>query len=243
VSFDPLSPRLPVRAAIFDMDGLLVDSEPCWHSVAIDVLESLGSNVRPIIAQGLTKGRRVDEDVALYRRLTPWNGVGHEVDDEEVVSRIVSGVVSAIETGAVLLPGALEALDHLGSEGLRLALATGSPPLVVDAVLERFSLRERFDVVASAVEVPFGKPHPAVFLETAAALGLDPVECVVLEDSISGCIAGKAAQMRVIAVPAPDDLTDRRFAIADLILPSLEAIDDAEVAELLGFRLEARRSG
>lgn len=225
------------QAAIFDMDGLLVDSEPFWRTVTVEVMDSLGSDVRPLLDRGATKGMRVDESVALFRALVPWDeAVGESlVGDDEIMARIVDGVVSAIKRGVALMPGAVEALDWLEEKGLRLALATGSVPPVVTAVLDAVGLHDRFEVIRSAVEVPLGKPHPAIFLETAAALGVEAGSCVVLEDSVNGCIAGKAARMRVVAVPAAEDRGDRRFCIADLVLDSLEEFPGEATAALLGI--------
>ncbi len=232
-----VTPRAPrARAAIFDMDGLLVDSEPFWRSVQTAELAALGSDVVPIIERGLIKGMRVDETVALFRNLAPFQGPS----DEALIARIVAGVVAEIEAHAVLMPGALEALDRLEAAGLKLALASGSVPPVVDAVLDRFVLRERFLAVSSAIDDPLGKPHPAIFLRTAEALGVDALDCVVLEDSINGVIAAKAAKMRVIAVPAAADLPDPRFAVADVVLSSLEEIATPAAARVLGFVPGAR---
>lgn len=222
------------------MDGLLVDSEPLWRIVTLEVLDELGSDVRPILDRGLTKGMRVDESIALFRALSPWPGAGDADVDLDAVERIVAGVVDAIKASAELMPGALGALDLLAGEGLVLALASGSVPVVIDAVLDKFGLRSRFAAVVSALHVPLGKPHPQVFLDTASAIGVAPVECVVLEDSLNGCIAAKAAQMRAIAVPAREERSDPRFAIADVILDSLTAIRSPEVAEILGKERAAR---
>ncbi len=227
-------PPPPVRAAIFDMDGLLVDSEPIWSAVTRELMAELGADVATVLDTGLTKGMRVDESIALFRTLAPFPGAGDPEAEAALAQRIVRGVAMAITAGAQLMPGALGALDRLADAGLVLALASGSVPAVIDAVVDRFALRERFAVIRSASGVPLGKPHPEVFLETAAALGLPPAACAVIEDSLNGCIAAKAAQMRVIAVPAPAERDDPRFALADIVLDSLEAIGSPEVAELLG---------
>ncbi len=221
----------PARAAIFDMDGLLVDSEPFWRSVEVDVFSELGVDITPLLSRGLTLGMRTDEVVAFFRSRLDWGGTG----DREVVARIVDGIVAAIWEETELLPGAVEAIDHLAGLGLKVALASGSTRPVIDAVLQRFELGDRFQAVCSAADDELGKPHPAVFMRTAELLEVDPPECVVLEDSLNGCIAAKAARMRCIAVPAPRHLDDPRFAIADLRLTSLEAIGDDAVAELLGL--------
>jgi len=224
------------RAAIFDMDGLLVDTEPYWRSVEVDVFAQLGVDITPLLGRGLTMGMRVDEVVAFFRARLGWDGPS----DDEVAERIVAGIVTAIRDRAELLPGAIESVDLLAGYGLRVALASGSTPPVIDAVLERFGLAGRFSVVSSAVDDRLGKPHPAIFLRTAAALGVDAIECVVLEDSLNGCVAAKAARMRVVAVPDRRFADDGRFAIADVRLSSLEQLGESEVIALLG--LEPARS-
>ncbi len=224
------------RAAIFDMDGLLVDTEPYWRSVEVDVFAQLGVDITPLLGRGLTMGMRVDEVVAFFRARLGWEGPS----DDEVARRIVGGIVTAIRDRAELLPGAVESLDLLAGYGLRVALASGSTPPVIDAVLDRFGLAGRFSVVSSAVDDRLGKPHPAIFLRTAAKLGVDAIECVVLEDSLNGCVAAKAARMRVVAVPDRRFADDDRFAIADVRLSSLEQLGESEVTALLG--LEPARS-
>ncbi|HTX00255.1 MAG TPA: HAD-IA family hydrolase, partial [Acidimicrobiales bacterium] len=106
---------------------------------------------------------------------------------------------------------------------------------VIDAVLDRLGLRNRFAVIATAADDLFGKPHPSIFLRTAELVGAAPERCVVIEDSINGVIAAKAARMRVVAVPPAGLRGDARYAIADVQLPTLEQIGSAEVVELLGL--------
>lgn len=218
-------------AAIFDMDGLLVDSEPFWRRVEIEVFSAIGVDIEPLLGSGLTMGMRVDEVVAFFRSRVAWD----EPSDDVIVERIVAGIVEAIWDEAELLPGAIEAVEHVAAHDMSVALASGSVPPVIDAVLDRFALRERFRVVSSAVDDVLGKPHPAIFLRTAAALGVDPLACVVLEDSINGCIAAKAARMRAIAVPDERFAAESRYAIADLRLASLLEIGGPRVAEVLGW--------
>lgn len=220
----------PARGAIFDMDGLLVDSEPFWREVEAGVFDALGADVRPLLAHGLTAGMRVDEAVAFFRERLGIAGA----DDAAVAGRIVEGVVAAIEAGAELKPGALEALELMEGRGLALALASGSGMPVIEAVLDRFKLADHFACVATALDDLLGKPHPAVFLRTADCLGVDPLTCVVLEDSLNGCIAAKAARMRVIAVPEEHNRADERFVIADLRLESLLELGAVELDGLLG---------
>lgn len=213
-------------AVIFDMDGLLVDSEPFWRRVEANCFDELGTDIRPLLGHGHTMGLRVDEAIAYLA-----SGAGLvDFDEAALTERVVAGVVGAISAEAVLMPGALEAIELFGAAGLRIGLASGSTPPVIDAVLDRFSLRGYFGVVASAADDLLGKPHPGIFLRAAEALGATAARTVVLEDSLNGVIAAKAARMRVIAVPHPDDAADPRFSIADLQLSSL--LELAKVLDL-----------
>ena len=114
-------------------------------------------------------------------------------------------------------------MDLARSLGLKVAVASSSSEELIAAALDRLGLRG-LDAVRSAAPETYGKPHPAVLLSTARELGLDPTACVVLEDSLNGVIAAKAARMRCVAVPEADQLEDPRFAIADVRLPSLERL-------------------
>jgi len=220
------------------MDGLLVDSEPFWRRVETDVFDALGVDIRPLIAGGATMGMRVDEVVGYFRELLDWGEPG----DPELVRRIADGVVAAVWSEGALMPGALDALDYMAERGLTLALASGSTHPVIEAVLDRFDLRPRFAAVCSADDDTLGKPHPALFLRTAATIGAGALECVVLEDAVNGCIAAKAARMRVVAVPDPEHFADARFAIADAKLASLLELEDGRVERLLGLRLRPEAS-
>ncbi len=219
------------EAVVFDMDGLLVDTEQIWGRIQAAVFDELGVDVRPWLGSGLVTGMRADEAVALFRERLGFAGPS----DTEIAARIIDGVIDAIPGGARMLPGALESLDWCSRNGLAVALASGSVEPVIEAVLERFGWRDRFAVVVSAAAVERGKPHPAVLLLTAQELGVDPVRCVVVEDALNGCIAAKAARMRVIAVPEPGTEGDPRWVLADVVLRSLGEFTGPEVAALLGL--------
>jgi mannitol-1-/sugar-/sorbitol-6-/2-deoxyglucose-6-phosphatase len=226
----------PARAVIFDMDGLLIDSEPFWRSVEIAVFAGHGVDISPLLGRGLTMGMRVDEVVGFFRSRLGFT----QPSDEALVIEIVAGIVERIHAEGRLMPGALEAIALCEAAGVPIALASGSTWPVIDAVLESTGLAGRFAVVSSAEDDVLGKPHPAILLRTAAALGVDPIECVVLEDSLNGCIAAKSARMRVIAVPDAAARDDPRFAIADLVLSSLNELD-ARASGMLSMPIAADR--
>lgn len=114
-----------------------------------------------------------------------------------------------------------EAVALCKAQGLKVGLASASPLHMLEKVLTMFELRDSFDALASAEKLPYSKPHPQVYMDCAAKLGLDPLSCVALEDSVNGMVASKAARMRSIVVPAEEGQHDPRFALADVKLSSL----------------------
>lgn len=213
-----------LRAAIFDLDGLLVDSEPLWRRAEIEHFATVGLHLTDAECEETT-GLRIDEVVALRHRQRPWEAPSVE----EITARIVERMVSLLGEHAPAKPGGAHAVDVCARAGLRLAVASSSPLRLIEAALAGLGLRERFELVVSAEREPYGKPHPAVFLRTAEQLGIAPAACVVLEDSLHGLVAAKAARMSCVAVP---ERPDPRFVLADLVLPSLEALDAPSLARI-----------
>jgi HAD superfamily hydrolase (TIGR01509 family) len=210
----PLAGR-PVEAVIFDMDGVLVDSEPLWHEAEIAALGPLGVPLTRALCRQTT-GVRVDGVVHHWRQRHPW---GDRPTDAEVIATIVEGVVSRVRSRGAAMPGAQAALDAVGA--LPLGLASSSPEQIIDAVLDRLGVRARFGAVVSAERLPRGKPDPLVYLQACAALGCDPRRTVAVEDSSSGLRAAHAAGMIVVAVPDPAADRPDALGLADVVLDSL----------------------
>lgn len=206
-------------AVIFDMDGLLVDSEPLWVRAEIEIFGELGVFLSQVDCAH-TQGLRTDDVIAYWYARRPWIGPC----PAEVEARLVARVVALVREEGRALPGVAHALAVAREGGRRLGLASSSPLVIIRATLERLELTETFDVVESAQRLPHGKPHPDIFLRTAELLSVPAVQCVVLEDSLTGVIAAKAARMRCIAVPFGHPNHDARFVVADAILGSLEDV-------------------
>ncbi|WP_313124526.1 hexitol phosphatase HxpB [Pseudescherichia sp.] len=206
-----------ILAAIFDMDGLLIDSEPLWDRAELEVISSLGVDVSRRHEMPDTLGLRIDMVVDLWYAMQPWSGPGKQ----EVTDRIIQRTLSLVEERRPLLPGVREALALCKAEGLKIGLASASPLYMLEKVLSLFELSDYFDALASAQTLPYSKPHPQVYLDCAAKLGVDPLTCVALEDSVNGMIAAKAARMRAIVVPAEENRQDPRYALANVKLKSL----------------------
>ncbi|ECZ7897010.1 hexitol phosphatase HxpB [Salmonella enterica subsp. enterica serovar Derby] len=216
-----------ILAAIFDMDGLLIDSEPLWDRAELDVMASLGVDITRRHELPDTLGLRIDMVVDLWFAQQPWSGP----DRQEVTNRVIARAITLIEETRPLLPGVREAVALCKAQGLLVGLSSASPLHMLEKVLTMFELRDSFDALTSAEKLPYSKPHPQVYLDCAAKLGVDPLTCVALEDSVNGLIAAKAARMRAIVVPAEENQHDPRFALANVKLNSLTELT---AAHLLG---------
>lgn len=216
---------MTVRASLFDMDGLLIDSEILWHRAEVEIFGRLGVAITDAEDRS-TKGMFVAEVVEYWYERSPWTGASREV----VVDRLLERVGELVEQEGRLLPGAVRAVD-LASERGPLALASSTPLPLVVRCLDHFELRKRFASLHSADVEPYGKPHPGVFLSAASALGVAPLDCLVFEDSPAGVLAAKAGRMRVVAVPASEDRANAAFSLADLVLDSLDELDEAWLDE------------
>ncbi|HFZ1321787.1 TPA: hexitol phosphatase HxpB [Klebsiella aerogenes] len=215
-----MSAKRQILAAIFDMDGLLIDSEPLWDRAELEVLDSLGVDISRRDELPDLLGLRIDLVVDLWFAQQPWRGP----DRAEVTASIIHRAIQLVEESRPLLPGVREAVALCKAQGLKIGLASASPLHMLEKVLEMFELRDQFDALASAEHLPYSKPHPQVYLDCAAKLGIAPMSCVALEDSVNGMIASKAARMRSIVVPEAENSRDPRFVLADVKLTSLQQL-------------------
>ena len=211
----------PMNTVLFDMDGLLIDSEPLWRACERVAFARYGLVLTEDDCR-TTAGMRIDAVAAHWQRLR-----GYEGDAARVSEEIVDAMEVALRTRAVAMPGAL-ALVHLArAAGYKTAIATSSPLRLAHAVVERFGWQPSFDAVCSAEKLEHGKPHPEIFLSAARALKVAPSSCVVFEDSLNGVIAAKAASMFCVAVP---EHATPRFALADVQLTSLLEVEESRLA-------------
>jgi sugar-phosphatase len=212
------------KAVIYDMDGVLIDSEPLWIRTEIEILGKLGF---PITHEMCAKhmGLRTSEVVDLYYDKRPWKGKSKE----ETVSDILNRVTELILTEGEALEGVESSVRYFRSLGLKIALASSSAMSLIETVLKKLELSNVFEVVNSAEHLEYGKPHPEIFIQTAKDLGIKPGECLVIEDSFNGVLAAKAAKMQVIAIPDKEHRNDKGFVIADYILNSLKEVENINI--------------
>lgn len=200
------------------MDGLLIDSEVLWHKAEVEIFGGLGVPITEAQDRS-TKGMYVSEVVEYWFERFPWSAPSRD----EVVSLLLERVGDLNEVEGRLLPGAERALDLASARG-PIALASSTPLALIIRLLDHYDLRDRFQSLHSAEFEAYGKPHPAVFLSAASSLDVAPFDCLVIEDSSAGVLAAKAASMTVVAVPVPEDRAQPAFALADLVLESLEQL-------------------
>lgn len=210
-----------IEAVIFDMDGLLIDSEPLWKEAEIAVFATVGIELTVEMCHA-TEGFRLDEAVAYWHQQYPWQGKSLKQVEQEVMQTLTT----LLRQRGKAMPGVYEVLERLKSRGIKMGLASSSVMSLIETVVDQLQIRPYFQVLWSAEYEEHGKPHPAVFLTTAQKMGVDPARVLVFEDSYNGVLAAKRAGMVAVAVPDPSQAHLPKFDIADLKLPSLQAFTD-----------------
>ena len=207
-----------ITAVVFDLDGVLVDSEQVWDEVREAYVRETGGtytdrSARDMMGMSSPEWSRYMAE-ALRVPGTP----------EEINAAIVERMLARYGEAPPLLPGAVEAVQRIGA-WVPLAIASSSNRELIDAVLRVSGLASDFGVTVSSEEVPRGKPAPDVYLEAARRLGVDPARCGAVEDSHNGIRSAKAAGMRVVAVPNPHyPPDDEALGLADVVVASIEEL-------------------
>jgi HAD superfamily hydrolase (TIGR01509 family) len=207
-----------IEAVVFDLDGVLVDSEHVWDEVREGLAHERGGRWHEC-AQAAMMGMSSTE----------WSRYMHDViglaePPDEINAEVVSRMLARYRDELPLLPGAVDAVRRLHAD-FRLAVASSSNRPIIETVLRESELAESFEVTVSSEEVERGKPAPDVYVEAARRLGVEPERCAAVEDSANGIRAARAARMRVLAIPnrrypPPSDA----LAEADVVLDSLTSL-------------------
>lgn len=184
-----------MKAHIFDMDGLLIDSEPFWREAEIKIFKSLGIPFTEDMCRQ-TVGMRIDEVVVYWNEQLRLDMPVHTTAND-----IVDELISLVKQDGIALPGVYNTLEVIRSNERKIALASSSQMRIITEVVKKLNIEELFDVLHSAEFEKFGKPAPDVFLTTASKLNVNPERCIVYEDSKNGMRAGLAANMKTIIIP------------------------------------------
>jgi len=217
-----------IRAVVFDLDGVLVDSEPVWEQVRRGLVAERGGRWAPD-AQRRLMGMSTQE---WARYLSEDLGVG--LSPEQVAELVIDRMAARYTEQVPLLPGAVDAVHRMGGRW-PLGVASSSPPRLIETVLRLAGLRSWFTEVMSTEQVAHGKPAPDIYLAVTAELGFPPPDCAAVEDSSNGLRSAAGAGLRVIAVPQPEYPPDPdALAQASLVLSSLGELTTDAVAALAG---------
>lgn len=207
-------------AVIFDMDGLMFDTEPIWASCWPTTLEEFGLPYMDGLADAM-RGTNGSEAISIIEK---W--YEDRVDAKALVSRYYEIAHDALRDGAEKKPGLDSLLEYLTAKGTPMAVASSSSPEMIRANLERAGIFDCFSAVVSGLEVQRAKPYPDVFLRAAQLLDALPGETVVLEDSYNGVRAGSAGGFCTVMVPDLSEPTDEMRKLAHSILPSLNEVKE-----------------
>jgi HAD superfamily hydrolase (TIGR01509 family) len=217
-----------IEAVVFDLDGVLIDSEPVWEQVRRQVVASRGGHWAADAQQrlmGMSTG-----EWAKY--LAEDLGVG--LPPETIAALVIERMKARYTEHLPLMPGAAEAVRRLAARW-PLGLASSSPPSLIDTVLDAAGLRECFVATLSTEQVAQGKPAPDIYLAVCALLGHEPQRCAAVEDSTNGLRSAAAAGLRVIAIPHPRyPPGPAALAAAGLVLTGLDELTPDRVAALAG---------
>jgi sugar-phosphatase len=219
---------MKIDTVIFDMDGLLIDSEPLWYEAAKELLKKFNTSINED-DYNQTTGLRTPE--FLHHWFSVF-GIDHRHIKEAEVD-IIERVINKVQEKGQMMKGVESALKIITEKGFKIGLASSSPFNVIEAVLAKMNLAGHFMALSSAEHLPYGKPNPQVFLDCADALNSHPTSCICIEDSFNGLIAAKAARMKCIIVPHPSQFEMERWNIADLKLTSLDALNTSSLDILL----------
>lgn len=218
-----------LNTVIFDMDGLLIDSEPHWQKAGMEVLAHYGVDMT-VEQYHSSTGLRTREWLEYW--FDHFNITNNNTT--QAIRSIEDKAIENIQNNGIAFPGTAYVLDFFRKRNFKIGLATSSPLRLVDVVINKLGIENYFDAFSSAEFLPLGKPHPQVYINCAAALKVSPLHCLCFEDSFNGVIAAKAARMRCIAVPEPIQFKQLRWGAADMKLANLMEVNESLISQLEG---------
>jgi mannitol-1-/sugar-/sorbitol-6-/2-deoxyglucose-6-phosphatase len=216
-----------IKAVIFDMDGLLIDSEPFWQDAEIEIFGTLGIKLERNDCKQF-QGVKVEEVIKHWFEKYNWKN--KSVDD--VINAIINRVKELVIEKGCPMDGVEYIIDFCRKKNLKIALASSSDLDLIQLVIKKLNLDNQFEVVHSAQFEKAGKPAPDVFLTTAEKLNILPENCMVFEDSYFGIMAAKSAGMKSVAIPEHAFFHLEKFDIADLKLRNLNEFNELMLNKL-----------
>lgn len=210
-----------IQAVIFDMDGTLIDSEPMWKEAEKQVFLSVGVEVTDELSSK-TASMTTREVTEFWYKLFPW--LGKSLD--QVESEVIDHVAKLISVEGIPMDGVKEILDFFHNKEFKIGLSTNAPSRLIPVVLEKLNIAHYFHATSSSEHEIKGKPDPAVYLSTAKKLNVEPSKCIAFEDSISGVISARKANMKTVVVPPFLEFSDDKYEISSIKIRQLSEFSD-----------------
>lgn len=215
--------------ALFDMDGLLLDTEPLWGVAMQTVCNHYQLPLDHKIFK-YTTGLRIDEVTAFWKEHLNWPT---ELNSDTLAHEIVDEIISLAIKQAEVLPGILTLLETMKEESISTAVVTSSPNRMLHTLMQYFQLEDYFNAFFSAQDVTYGKPHPDVYLKALHHFQTSPYEAIAFEDSVNGMIAARSAKIQTVVVPEAAKFDDKAFGLAEVKVRSMEEINLEILKELI----------
>lgn len=218
---------MKLNTVIFDMDGLLIDSEPLWKEAADELFATYGTGLSHE-QYAKTTGLRTKEFLHFWFHY--FNIAQEKLTDAEEI--IVKRVIELVKEKGRPLPGVSYIFEFFKERNFNIGLATSSGPHLIEVVTELLGIRADLGAVSSANDLAYGKPHPEVYLVCAEKLSAKPRQCICFEDSFNGMIAAKAAGMKCVIVPSHENRLKTGWGAADLTISSLLNFTESSLKNL-----------
>lgn len=210
-----------IKAVIFDMDGVLIDSEPLWQEAEKLVFSRVGIQLTTKMCTE-TMGMRIDEVVKYRHEKQPWQG--KSLNDIE--SEILDETETLITLKGEVMEGVGYILSFFQRKNIRLALASSSNMRIINTVIKKLNLEDSFEIIHSGEFEEFGKPDPAIYLSTLKKMDLIADEAFAIEDSYNGLLSAKAANLKTVVIPEECVWHENKYDIANLKIKSLLEFSD-----------------
>ncbi len=207
-----------IKGVVFDLDGVIIDSEPLWKIAEKKVFKTVGIELTTDMCRQTT-GLDNMSTVRYWNAFRPWKNK----TPEQVAYEIYDEVRSLILQLDKPKKGVIKIIELFSDLSIPLAVASSSDMKIIDTALEKIKLRDKFAAIHSSEFEEFGKPHPAVYISAAGLLHVKPENCLAFEDSFFGSLAAKSARMKVVAVLENEEYTGSRFDFTDLKIKSLDS--------------------
>jgi mannitol-1-/sugar-/sorbitol-6-/2-deoxyglucose-6-phosphatase len=214
---------MKIKAVIFDMDGVIVDSEPFWREAEMLIFPKYGIPMTEEMCLSM-RGTKIDEVVRHWHSIYNWQPPRLDIIEREIVDKLME----LVATKGKPMPGLIELFGWLRKNSIKIGLATSSLFEIMHHVLDTLQIRPYFDVVHSAEAEKAGKPAPDVYLGVASKMGLQPRECMAVEDSVTGIKSAKAAGMYTVAYPEALEYELEQYSLADVKIKNLSEISGFE---------------